>query len=88
MTLNGISHRATENLTIGNIAIATADHGRNPLYAKAEVGIRSFNFHSIRLFHQPLECLHTGLQFAIVQRADFEVKVLKSLCAHPGKLCH
>src|SRR6266581_1586781 len=85
MTLNRISHRAAENLAVGNIAIATADYGRNPLYAKAKVSTWAFDFNTIRLFHQSLERSHASLKFAIIERANVEVKIFKSFRAHSGK---
>ena len=88
MTLNGISYRATENLAIGDIVIATADHGRNPFHTEAEVCAWPLDFDTICFFHQPLERLHTGLKLAVIQAAHSKVKIFKSLSAHPGKLCH
>ena len=88
MTLHGVSYRAAENLTIGNIAIATADHGRNPFHTEAEVCAGPLDFDPICFFHQPLERLHAGLKLAIIQAAHREVKIFKGLGAHPGKLCH
>ena len=88
MALHRIFHRAAENFTIGDIAIATADHGWNCLNAETEIDPGAFDFHTVRLFHQPLERLHAGLQFAVIQCADLEIKVFKGLRAHSGKLCH
>src|SRR5439155_24227607 len=88
VSLNGVFHRATENFAIGNIAIAAADHRWNSLDTETQIGAGTFDLDTVCLLHQPLERLHAGLQFAIVQRAHIEVEVFECLRAHPGKLCH
>src|SRR5713101_1572270 len=88
MTLYGIFHRAAKNFAIGNIAIATTDHGWNSLDTETEVGPGAFDLDAVCLFHQPLKRFHAGLEFAIIQCADFEIKIFKRLRAHSGKLRH
>src|SRR5207244_2749423 len=46
-TLNGIFHGAAENFTVGNIAIASANHRWNSLDAKADVGARPLNLATV-----------------------------------------
>ena len=88
MAFHGIFHRAAENFAIGNIAIATADHSWNSLDTEMQISAGTFDFDMVGFSHQPLERLHAGLQFAIVQCADIEIEIFKRLRAHPGKLCH
>src|SRR5439155_24351623 len=88
MTLYRILHWTAENFAIGDIAITTADYGWNSLDTDTQIGAGTFDLDTVRLFHQPLEHLHAGLKFAIVQRADIEIDVFKCLGAHSGKLRH
>src|SRR6202035_5636512 len=87
-TLNGIFHGAAENFTVGNVAIASANHSWNSLDAKADVGTRSLNLDTVRPFHQRLQRFHARLQFAVIQRADFKVEIFEGLRAHSGQLRH
>ena len=88
VSLNRIFHGTTENLAVGDVAIPPTDHSRNSFDAEAEIGSRSFNLDAICFLHQCLERLHTRSQFAIIQGADFEIKVFESLRAHSSKLSH
>src|SRR5438046_7816265 len=83
-----MSDRAAEHRPIGNIAIATADHGWDPLLVETEIGAWTFDFDSVRLFHQTMEGLHARPKLPIIQRADFEIEIFKRLGAHSCKLCH
>ena len=88
MSFHGMFHRRSENFAIGNVAVAAANHCGNSLDAEAKIRLGSFDFDAICFFHQPLQRLHARLQFAVVQRADVEIKIFKCLRAHSGKLRH
>src|ERR1700716_3431235 len=88
MSLHRVSHRTSENLAIGNIAVAAANNRGNSLDAKAQVGFGSFDLHAIGSFEQRLQRFHTGLKPPIIQRADVEIKILERFGAHSGQLRH
>src|SRR6266404_3080077 len=88
VTFDGIFDRTAENFAIGNVAVAAADNGWNSLDTETQIGARAFDVNAVRLFHEPPERLHAGLQFPIVQRAYIEIEVFECLRALSGKLCH
>src|SRR5207244_11090565 len=69
---------AAKNFAIGNIAITAADHRRNSLDCKTQIGAGAFDFDAIRLFHQPLERFHAGLQLAIIESSEEHTSELQS----------
>ena len=69
-------HGRGKNFAVGNVAIAAANHGRNSLNAEIEIGAG------------PFQGFHSWLELFVIERADVEVKIFKSLGAHSRKLRH
>src|SRR6266404_2695537 len=61
VTFHGIFHRAAENFTVGNVAVATADDGWNSLDTETQIGAGTSDVNAVRLFHEPLERLHASV---------------------------
>ena len=51
VALHGIFHWAAKNFAIWNVAVATADNGRNSLDTKTQIGAGIFDFDTVRFFH-------------------------------------
>src|SRR5205807_8452378 len=88
LAFDRIFYRTGEDFAVGNIAIASADDRRNPFDAESEIGSRAFDLHAIGFFHQRFKRFHPGLQFSVIQSADFEIEIFESFRAHGGKLRH
>src|SRR4029077_42748 len=68
--------------------MAAANDRGNILNAESEIGIWPLDMNLIRTLHPLLQRVHSWLQFCIVQRAYFKIKVFERLRTHPGQLCH
>ena len=88
VALHGIFHRTTEDLAIGNVAVAAANDGGDSLDAETQIRSRPFDLHPIGFFHQRFERFHPGLQFSVIEGADLEIEILKRFRAHAGQLRH
>ena len=88
MPLDGILHRAGEDLAVGDVVFAATDDRTDALDAEAQVGTGSLEMDFVSAIHQCLECLHARDHPGVVQRADSEEEFSESLGAHLCLLGH
>src|SRR5437667_3438522 len=79
MAFHRIFHWRCEHFTIRNIPVPSANDCWNSFDAKSQIRSRSFDFDAVGFFHQRSQRSHSWLEFAVVERANFEVKIFKSL---------